>query len=152
MKKPAMLKDNARSPEQLERMRQLAKNKACFFCNDNYVAIGRAPAIRKTKHWYVRKNDYPYQGSVHHYLIAPHKHIRKVTDLTPAMWTELLSVFRWLERKLGVTGGSFFARSGDMRYTGATIDHLHFHFLVGGRRKKNGTLEDNILVTLGHKK
>ena len=67
-------------------------------------------------------------------------------------WAELGKVVAWLQTHLGVSGFSFFVRSGDMKYTGATLDHLHFHFLVGGPKPENCTLQDNILVTLGHKK
>ena len=147
-----MRKDNARDPEQLKRMDHLAAQIGCFFCNNNYLKIGASKAIKKTKYWYIKKNDYPYEGSVHHYLIASKRHVTKITELSPLAWKKLLEVIRWLERHLKVKGGSIFARSGDMRYTGATLDHLHFHLLVGGPKKKDGQLKDNILVTLGHKK
>ena len=49
------------------------------------------------------------------------------------------------------TGTSVFLRSGDMSYTGSTLDHIHFHLLTGAKKRKNGTLKDNILVTLGHR-
>lgn len=152
MVKIKIKQDNARDPRQLSRMRRLAKEGVCFFCGDKYVEMGGAPAVRKAAHWYVRKNDYPYEGTVHHYLVASNKHITKVTQIRPAAWTELLKIFGWLEKKLKVSGEGIFVRSGDLRYTGATLDHLHFHFLVGGKKKKNGKIEDNILVTLGHKK
>ncbi|OHA91541.1 MAG: hypothetical protein A2758_00275 [Candidatus Zambryskibacteria bacterium RIFCSPHIGHO2_01_FULL_49_18] len=151
MKNAKMRKDNARTPEQLARMRHLGKSIGCFFCNSNYLKVGASSAIRDGRHWYVKRNDYPYQGSVHHYLIASKKHIAKITNVSAPAWKELLETVRWIERKFKIRGESIFVRSGDMRYTGATLDHLHFHFLVGGLKKKTGTLEDNILVTLGHK-
>jgi ATP adenylyltransferase len=152
MKSGEMRKDNARSPEQLARMNELFREKNCFFCGNTYIKVGASPSIYKTKHWYVKKNDYPYEGSVHHYLIVSKKHIAKVTQLKPCAWVEFLKVVKWIEKKLMVKGGSMFVRFGDMRYTGATLDHLHFHLIVGRTKKKSGGLEDNILVTLGHKK
>ncbi len=147
-----MRKDNARTPEQLARMRRLAKSIGCFFCDGNYLKVGASPAIRKGRYWYVKRNDYPYEGSAHHYLIASGRHITKVTNISAPAWKELLETVKWIERKFKIPGASVFVRSGDMRYTGATLDHLHFHFLTGGPKKKTGTLEDNILVTLGHKR
>lgn len=155
MKKPEhfrMRTDNARQEEQLERMKRLTKDGKCFFCRKNYLAVGASPAIYESNYWYIKKNDFPYLGSVHHYLIAYKKHITKPTRLNKAAWLELIKTIRWLEKYTRVKGYSIFVRSGDMRYTGATIDHLHFHFIVGGPKKKNGEIKDNILVTLGHKK
>ena len=144
--------DNARQEEQLERMKQLAKDGRCFFCRKNYLAVKASPVIYESNHWYVKKNDFPYPGSAHHYLIVYKKHVTKPTRLNKTAWSELLKTIGWLEKYTGVSGYSVFVRSGDMLYTGATIDHLHFHFLVGGPKKKNGRIKDNILVTLGHKK
>lgn len=146
-----MREDNARTPDQIKRMRQLKKRRECFFCNENYLNIGASPSIHTEEWWFVKKNDYPYSGSVHHYLIASQTHVTRVTDLTPEAWMKLQEVIEWLEKVLDVSGASIFVRSGDMRYTGATLDHLHFHFLVGGPKPEDGTLDDNILVTLGHK-
>ncbi len=151
MKKAKVRHDNARYPEQLERMRRLEREVGCFFCHGNYLKVGAAPAIKNGKYWFVKKNDYPYEGAVCHYLIASKVHLNKITQITPKAWVELLKTISWLEKYLKVKGASLFARSGDMSYTGATLDHLHFHILVGGKKKKGGKLKDNILVTLGHK-
>ncbi len=142
---------NAREPEQLLRMRRLASKKMCFFCKDNYLKVGASPAIHHMGNWYIKKNDYPYAGSRYHYLIANTKHFTKISEISPKSWQDLLKAIKWLEKHLKVKGGSFFARFGDLLYTGATFDHLHFHFLVGGPWKKNTGLEENLRVTLGHK-
>ncbi len=147
-----MRNDNARQREQLERMKQLAEGGKCFFCRKNYLAVRASPAVQQFRYWYIKKNDFPYLGSTHHYLIVYKKHITKPTRLNKTAWTEFPKTISWLEKYTEVSGYSVFVRSGDMRYTGATIDHLHFHFLVGGPKKRNGQIKDNILVTLGHKK
>jgi diadenosine tetraphosphate (Ap4A) HIT family hydrolase len=152
MVKAKLRPDNARTPEQRQRMERLAKEIGCFFCKDNYLKVGASSAIYQAKYWYIKKNDYPYKGAVHHYLIASKKHRIKITDITPIAWTELLKVIKWLENHLKIKGASLFVRSGDMSYTGATLDHIHFHLLLGAKKKKGGILKDNILVTLGHKK
>lgn len=144
--------DNARTPEQLGRMQKLKEAGACFFCDGNYLSFGASPSIFETTNWYVKKNDYPYEGSIHHYLVVPKLHVRRITDISPGAWAELPDIFKRLGSQLQVTGEGIFVRSGEMRFTGATLDHLHFHFLVGGPKPENGTLEDNITVTLGHKK
>lgn len=152
MKKVLMNMANAREKDQLKRMKQLQKDKKCFFCKENYLDVGASPVLHESTSWYIKKNDYPYTGSIHHYLIVPKKHIRKISDIHPASWPELLLLISWLEKKLKVKGYSMFVRAGDMQYTGGTIDHLHFHFLVGGKKPGTSKLTDNILITLGHKK
>ena len=151
MKKASMNMSNARESEQLERMKKLAKKRKCFFCGKNYLELGAAPAIYETNNWYIKKNDYPYKGSVHHYLIVPKHHFTDLIQLSGDFWQDLKKSIKWLEKKLHVKGYSVFARSGEMSYTGATIDHLHFHFIVGAK-KKHHKVEDNILITLGYKK
>ena len=150
--KNRMRNDNVRQKEQLGRMKQLAKEGKCFFCKKNYLTVKASPSIYQSYYWYIKKNDFPYIGSTHHYLIVYKKHITKPTHLNKVAWLELLKTIGWLEKHTRVKGYSVFVRSGDMRYTGATIDHLHFHFIAGGPKKKNGEIKDNILVTLGHKK
>lgn len=152
MKKVALNMHNAREKQQLVRMQKLKKEKMCFFCEENFLKIGASPAIYNSKNWYVKKNDYPYTGSVHHYLIVPIKHIDNISAIDEKTFSELHTAIKWLETKTKVRGYSLFARSGDMHYTGGTIDHLHFHFLVGGKKIGPSRLKDNILVTLGHKK
>src|SRR3989344_255088 len=152
MAKAKLRLDNSRTPEQTKRMKLLAKEIGCFFCKNNYLKVGASPAIYQSKYWYVKKNDYPYEGSVHHYLLASKRHTTKITAVSRAAWVELLKVIAWLEKHLKIKGASIFTRSGDMSYTGATLDHIHFHLLVGAKKRKGGVLEDNILVTLGHKR
>jgi ATP adenylyltransferase len=144
--------DNARTPQQIERMRILKETGACFFCEGNYIMVGGSPSIYIGNHWFVKKNDYPYEGAVHHYLVVPKEHIKRLPDISPAAWMELWDIFGSLIKRFKTSGESIFVRSGDMNYTGATLDHLHFHFLVGISKPENATIQDNnITVTLGHK-
>jgi ATP adenylyltransferase len=152
MKKGSMNMHNARDKGQLARMQQLKNEKRCFFCENNYTDIGASPAVYESPFWYIKKNDYPYKGSVHHYLIVPKTHINSLSDISSKSWSALSKAIEWLEEKLKVKGYSIFARSGDMHYTGATIDHLHFHFLTGAKSSGPSKLKDNILVSLGYKK
>jgi diadenosine tetraphosphate (Ap4A) HIT family hydrolase len=152
MKKSKVRYDNARHPEQVKRMELLEKEVGCFFCADNYLKVGASPSIHNREHWYIKKSDYPYAGSVHHYLIASKRHVTDITKISAAAWKEFPSMLSWLKKRLKTKGEGIFVRSGDMRYTGATLDHIHFHFISGAPKKKNFDLSDNILVTLGHKK
>lgn len=146
--------DNARDPEQLRRMKQAEAEGKCYLCD-----IFKARKSDKSgiflhvgKNWFVKKNDFPYEGSVHHYLIVSREHVTKLSDINRSAGFEFLGVIEYLENILDVEGFSLFVRSGNMSYTGATLDHLHFHFMVGAPKPENAKIEDNILVTLGYKK
>ncbi len=144
--------DNARTEEQLRRMEQLQEDGRCFFCDENYLFVGASPPIFDSEYWYVKPNDFPYEGSVHHHLIVCKRHFSELTDITADIWSDLLRTIEWLKEHTEADGYSVFVRSGDMCFTGSSLDHLHFHFLVGGPKKENSKIEDGILVTLGYKK
>lgn len=133
-----MAKDNpsnARDPEQARRMKALSDAGLCYFCKQGSVEERTLPtSIYQGEHWYVMKNDFPLEGSVHHYMIIPHRHMVDAYDLSPDESYELFLMVRWLVHTLEVLGYSMFVRSGDTNLTGATISHSHYHFLVGGPR------------------
>ncbi len=148
---PQMRLDNAREPEQLRKMQELAQNGECHFCRAGFEAKHKAPIIHEDRYWFITANDFPYKGSVHHYLIVPKGHITKISDIPTIDRLALFEAIEWLEGELSVTGESIFVRSGNMAYTGATLDHLHFHFLVGAEKTSEMTFDDNLMVTLGYK-
>ncbi|MFZ2621463.1 MAG: HIT domain-containing protein [Minisyncoccia bacterium] len=146
--------DNSRHPEQRERMEELVRTGQCHFCRKGFEDRHKAPIIHETDHWFVTANNFPYQGSVHHHLIVPKIHITRLRELGNEARIQLFDVQAWLEDYLGTTGSSTFVRSGDMDLTCATLDHLHFHLIVGERKVGDSPnqLEDLILVPVGYKK
>ncbi len=146
--------DNARDPEQLRRMEELVRTGQCHFCREGFERRHAAPIIYETGSWFITANNFPYDGSVHHYLIVVKRHITKVSEMRFLEKNELFNAIEWLELKLKVSGESIFVRSGDMAYTSATLDHLHFHFIVGERKvgTESNKLEDLILAPVGYKK
>ena len=149
-----MRMDNARDPEQLRRMEALAQKGKCHFCGSPGEIREKhtAPMIYRGHYCYIVGNDFPYPGSVHHYLIVSRPHVTKLSELSNPAKLEIFSAIEWLERHLNTSGMSVFVRSGNMAYTGATLDHLHFHFLVGAEKTEEMTEADRLLVTLGYTK
>lgn len=146
--------DNARVGEQIRRMKALKKAGVCYFCRKgSKIKVTTPKIIKEGKCWYITPNNFPYKGSVHHCLIVPKRHIRDLTEISKHEASELYSeMIVWLKKHFKVKGYSIFTRSGDMNFTGATLDHLHFHFLVGGKKPKNFTLDDAIPVVIAYKK
>lgn len=137
---------NAHHDAQRAQMENLIREGICPFCPDNLEVHHREPIERKGAHWAVTKNDYPYEGSVCHYLLIHQAHVTRVEDVSPEAFAELQEHLAWIAQQF--PGGTFLMRSGDTRMTGATISHLHAHFVVGGPAKPDG---EKIKTSIGHK-
>ncbi len=158
MKKKLMLTENARHEKQLAKMQECLSLGLCPFCPEHFKKYHDAPVLMEGNWWIITKNDYPYEGSTHHYLAIAknfhtdsHKtseHPTDLKDIHPVAWPELFKLFTDLEKKLEVKGGGVFLRFGDMSRTGATIAHIHVHFIVGGE-KKDGS--EWLCAALGYK-
>ena len=144
--------DNARNKEQIRRMKSLQKTGVCHFCRKDFEKKHSSPIIREEKFWFITKNDFPYDGVIHHYLIVSKRHITKAHSLLPKEWSQFGKIVKWLSNRLHIKGYSLFVRSGEMKLTGATLDHLHFQFIVGGPKPKVARLKDAVPVVIAYKK
>jgi diadenosine tetraphosphate (Ap4A) HIT family hydrolase len=118
--------DAARSDEQRAYMEELEAAGICIFCPDHQ----RMPVEFSGEHWYVTRNDFPYAGTVAHYLIVPHRHVRSFDELPDAAGAELWAIKRRLKAQLDPLAVATVERSGDMRFNGGSVAHLHTHFVV----------------------
>lgn len=122
--------DAARSEPQRRQMEALAAAGVCVFCPEHFQAHHREPIELHGEHWYVTKNDYPYPGTRAHYLIVPHAHVRAFEELPDAAGAELWALQRALRARLDAPAIATVQRSGDMRYNGGSVAHLHVHFVA----------------------
>jgi ATP adenylyltransferase len=120
----------ARGEDQRVYMGELEANGVCVFCPEHFAAHHREPVEFGGEHWYVTKNDYPYRGARAHYLIVPHLHVRAFEELPDAAGAELWALKRRLKAQLEPLAVATVERSGDMRYNGGSVAHLHVHFVA----------------------
>ena len=118
--------DAARSDEQRAYMEQLEADGTCIFCPDHQ----RAQVEFAGEHWYVVRNDFPYPGTVAHYLIVPHRHVTSFDELPDSAGAELWAIKRRLKAELAPLATATVERSGDMRFNGGSVAHLHTHFVA----------------------
>jgi ATP adenylyltransferase len=116
----------ARSEEQRRYMDELEESATCIFCSEEH----RAPVELAGEHWYVVRNDYPYEGTRAHYLIVPHAHVASFDELPDEAGADLWSLKRTLKERLDPVAVATVERSGDMRYNGGSVAHLHVHFVA----------------------
>jgi ATP adenylyltransferase len=120
----------ARSDEQRKRMEDFQQAGICVFCPEHFEAHHGEPVELRGEHWYVTRNDFPYQGTIAHYLIVPHLHVRAFEELPDAAGAELWALKRQLRESLRPLATATVERSGDMRYNGGSVAHLHVHFVA----------------------
>lgn len=120
----------ARSHKQREYMERLEAAGICIFCPEHFAQFHREPVERSGEHWYVTKNDYPYEGTYAHYLIVPHLHVTSFDELSDEAGAELWAIKRALKAELEPRAIATVERSGDMRYNGGSVAHLHTHLVA----------------------
>lgn len=120
----------ARTAEQLAYMEQLERDGICIFCPEHVGEYHREPIEWSGEFFYVTKNDYPYVGTVAHYLIVPHRHVRSFDELPDEAGAELWAIKRRLKDQLEPLATATVERSGDMRFNGGSVAHLHTHFVA----------------------
>jgi ATP adenylyltransferase len=122
--------DAARTAPQRAHMEQLEADGVCVFCPQWVASHHREPIEFSGEHWYVTKNDYPYAGAAAHYLIVPHRHVTSFDELPDEAGAELWAIKRRLRDRLAPLATATVERSGDMRYNGGSVAHLHTHFVA----------------------
>jgi len=123
--------ENARTAEQRAEMARLDAAGICLFCPEELARHPRQRILLSTRHWTATPNEFPYAGTSLHLLLIPDQHASDLLELSDEVradfWVALAAVAEAGELRhygLGV-------RNGDCRLTGATIEHVHAHVLVG---------------------
>lgn len=120
----------ARADDQLTYMRKLEEEGICVFCREHVERFHSRPVDTYGKHWYVTENAFPYTGTSAHYLIVSNVHVRSFTELPDEAGAELWALKRELAARLAPLATATVERSGDMRYNGGSVAHLHVHFVA----------------------
>jgi ATP adenylyltransferase len=122
--------DAARTADQRAYMASLEAAGICIFCPEHVAEHQAHPVEATGEFWYITKNAYPYEGTVAHYLIVPLAHVRSFDELPAAAGAELWSWQRALKSRHDPLATATIMRSGDMRFNGGSVAHLHVHFVV----------------------
>jgi len=122
--------DAARTEEQRRYMERLEREGICIFCPQHVGEYQAEPVELSGEHWFVTRNAYPYAGTEAHYLIVAQRHVSSFDQLPDEAGSELWSIKRQLKRRLEPLAIATIERSGDMRYNGGSVAHLHVHFVA----------------------
>lgn len=122
--------DAARRADQRRYMEELEAAGICVFCPEHVASHHREPVEHSGEHWYVTKNDYPYEGAAAHYLIVAQRHVVSFDELPDAAGAELWAIKRRLKEQLEPVSLATVERSGNMLYNGGSVAHLHIHLVA----------------------
>ena len=117
----------ARTEAQRAKMEDLEARGVCIFCPEHAGEL-----LHRGEHWYVKHNDFPYAGTVAHYLIVPIRHVVAFDELPDEAGAELWALKRRLKAEHAPLATATVERSGDMRFNGGSVAHLHTHFVALG--------------------
>jgi ATP adenylyltransferase len=123
--------ENARTAGQVAEMRRLDAAGICLFCPDGLARHPPERILLRSRHWTVLQNDFPYPGTRMHLLLVPRQHATDLTGLPGDAQQDFWQVLAAVVRDHQLTYYGLGVRNGDCRYTGATIEHVHAHLLVG---------------------
>ena len=129
-KKPHLDLDNARYDDQKAIMQTILDRGESPFLPENLSKYHPHPIIKQGKYWYITQNQWPYLHTRHHYLIISNQYWTKLEEVTPEAASEAFAFAQWLAQELHVSGGALCFRFGDTNYSGGTVDHLHWQFIV----------------------
>jgi ATP adenylyltransferase len=122
--------DAARSDQQRLYMEELEDAGVCVFCPEHVATHHREPVEHSGQHWYVTRNDYPYEGAAAHYLVVSNLHVTSFDELPDEAGAELWAIKRMLKAQLEPTALATVERSGNMLYNGGSVAHLHVHLVA----------------------
>lgn len=80
---------HAREDAQRARMEQSEQNKMCIFCEEGLQQIHKLPIQKENRSFLVTDNAFPYEGTAHHLLVIPKKHISNILELGNDDWLVL---------------------------------------------------------------
>jgi len=119
----------AKSEEYKNTLEAIENTAKCPFCKDNFK-YHKKKILRKEKNWFITESSWPYKNSKFHFLVISEKHKENFKDLKAADLKIVSDLTNWAIKKYKIKGGALSLRFGDTNYTGASVCHLHFHFIV----------------------
>jgi diadenosine tetraphosphate (Ap4A) HIT family hydrolase len=129
--------DKHGDPEYKNLLEKMEKDGLCPLCPEQIRVSHEQPTIREGNFWLITYNKYPYANTKFHFLLVLKSHKENTLELTKDEWSELHEHINWITKEYKIPGGTYMMRCGDTNHTGATINHLHSHFICPDFEDKN---------------
>lgn len=126
---------NARKGEYKKVIEKIADTGQCPFCPENFK-YHKKPIYKTKGNWFLTNNSWPYKNTCQHLVIIGKKHKEEFSELTNKDLAEIGYLVNFAINKWQIKGGALCMRFGDTRFTGASVNHLHFHIVSPKLNKK----------------
>lgn len=113
---------------------KIEKEGRCPFCPDNFK-YHKHSVLKRRGDWFITKISWPYKNNKFHFIIIGKRHKEKISELSSKDMEDVLFLAQWTAKKYKIKGGAIAMRFGETDYTGATVCHLHTHFIVPQKSK-----------------
>ena len=127
-------------------IQQIENDKVCPFCIEHLLKYHKKPILKQGKFWVVTTNMYPYKNAKFHFLFIHKEHVTDTENMSPESFAELHQHINWLIKENNISGGTLMMRCGNTAETGATVTHIHAHFIVADFNNPN---REEILARVG---
>ena len=141
-------KQNARPGVYEETINQIAKQNVCPFCSEHLAEFHKR-LMERREHWIATENMYPYTPSKQHIMFIHIEHINHIGEISPEAWAELGVLVKEQTTRRGITGGTFYLRFGDTRFTGASVTHLHANIVQSNPEDPSYDPKKGLLTRVG---
>jgi diadenosine tetraphosphate (Ap4A) HIT family hydrolase len=109
---------------------QIHQEKICPFCPEHLSKFHKHPILLEGNRWRVTTNMYPYKGTKYHFLFIHREHITDTANMPQESFIELRQHINQMVKENNIPGGTLMMRCGDTTHTGASVTHIHAHFVV----------------------
>lgn len=121
---------HARLDEQRRVMEAIVAAGHCPFCDEHMPKYHTQPTLQENASWILTPNQWPYENTRVHLLTINKRHVERLQDLTDADWKDLGALLMWAQQRFDIPGGALGMRFGDLKFSGATVKHLHAQLIV----------------------
>lgn len=85
------------------------------------------PVLQREGEWFLTRIRENYANAEDQFLIIGAEHKTRLEELSPEDFEAVLKLAKAAEVETSAQGGALCLRFGDTKWTGATVQHLHFH-------------------------
>lgn len=107
---------------------EIQRDGMCPFCPETLL-WHPWPILSRIGNWIITRSGWPYENAEYHFLLIGDRHITATTQMTLGDNEAVRLLTQWAVNRFSLVGYGLPSRSGDTNYTGATVQHLHFHLI-----------------------
>jgi dihydrofolate reductase len=122
---------NARDPKYRQVLEEIRSAKVCPFCPGFLARWHKAPILKKIGSWLITDASMQiYENTRHRFLLIGERHIESFGELSSSDFYDISQLIDWVQKEFGIIGLGIVIRSGDTKFTGASVCHLHIHLVI----------------------